>query len=133
MSRLGAEFTFRRRVGLTNGFIGDSAEQGTGFAQQSDIVLHADVATSLEVLHTHVPSRGSRVGSGDDSENLLERELVARDRQRTGVAEAVLLLGLDEEPPEDRMVKVRRADDESPAAGPDADRDVSGGNIGRRS
>ena len=67
-----------------------------------------------------------------DSEDLFEERLVAWNRQGALVGKPVLFFGLYEEALEDGVVQVRRAHDEPLAAGPHADRHVSGGNVGRR-
>lgn len=90
--------------------------QGLAGEQIGGLVPDAGAAASLEI---------GIAAERDESEDLLEQRLVARDRERSGViGEAVLLLRQAEEAPEDRVVEERRAHHESPAAAPDGDRHV---------
>lgn len=78
---------------------------------------------------------GGGGGRGDEAEGVLEEGLVAGERERAGTAggEAVLLLRLPEEPPEDGVVEMRRADHEPPRGAPNTHRHVSGRHVRRRS
>lgn len=116
---------------LPDGFIGETVKQRSRIGPEVEVTPDADVAVSLEVLEIDEAGRVTRLGSGNQPEDLLEERLVAGNGERTLVGEAVLFLGLNEEFLEDWVVQVRRAHDESPAAPAHADRHVPGGDIGR--
>lgn len=83
------------------------------------------VTASVEVINDGDPRRLAGVPPGHHSQHLLEHRLLAGNRQRPLVGEAVLLLRLLEERLEDRVVQVRRPHDEPPAPAPHADRHVA--------
>ena len=106
---------------LTYRFLGKTVEQRPR--------LH--VAASLEVVTDGESRRVARLGPGHHSEDLLEHRLVAGNRERAVVSEAVLLLGFKEQRLEDGVVRVRRAHNEPPAPAPHADRHVAGWDVWR--
>lgn len=108
-------------------------KQGPGFSYKFIATSDVHVAAPLEIFEAQEPGRETRLGPGHNPEHLLERRLVARDRQRTLVAEPVLLFGFSQKLVEDGVVQVRRAHDEPPAGRAHTDRHVTGRNVGRRS
>lgn len=97
-----------------------------------ELLPDVDVAAPLEVLEAQEPTGATGIGPRNDAQHLLEEGLVAGDGQGPVVGEAVLFLGLNQELLEDRVVQVRRAHDEPPAAAPHAYRHVSRRHVGRR-
>lgn len=73
----------------------------------------------------------TRLGPGNGPKNLFENRLVTRNRKRTLVRESVLFFGLQEKLLEDRMVQVRRSNNEPSTTTSDADGDMASRNIRR--
>ncbi|KAF3446758.1 hypothetical protein FNV43_RR11938 [Rhamnella rubrinervis] len=106
-------------------------KQRSRIGPEVQVTSDADVAVSLKVLEIEKSGGVTRLGSGNEPEEFLEKRFVARNGERTLVGEAVFFFGLDKKVLEDGVVQVRRADNESSATPTDADGHVSGGDIGR--
>lgn len=94
--------------------LGEGTEERQRLRMPSGSKASMATPALLEIFQAGEPRRRG----GDVTEDLLKERLIARDGERSGMREAVLLLSLGEESTEHRVVEMSRTNNESPTATP---------------